>query len=208
MSVGPPTRGPEEPDRRPEGAGGERPPRRLSTTPFARRGAAGPRDLQRPHRRPQEPQVRGSDPDGPEPDKKARPTEKVDKDARKAARQSDRDQKAATEIERLKANPRVVGESKFDRVSSGLMSAILGAGCAVGWLYLMVLTQQSFADRAPATGRDHRGRGGWRRHARGRDGGDRGGQRRRRRGLDAGVQQHGGRQRVRAGRPSRSPPPP
>lgn len=79
----------------------------------------------------------------------AAPTEEPKKtDAPAKARPADlRD---AEEAERLRLDPKVVGESKFDRVSTGLLSAIIGFGFAVGWLFLMVLTQRSYAQRAPA----------------------------------------------------------
>jgi hypothetical protein len=47
--------------------------------------------------------------------------------------------------------PRVLGESKFDVVSSALMSFVIGTSFGVGWLGIMYLTMQAYAnaDRLP-----------------------------------------------------------
>lgn len=46
-----------------------------------------------------------------------------------------------------RAEPRVLGESKLDRVTSFLMAVILGAMLVVGWLALIFVTNQEFAGR-------------------------------------------------------------
>jgi hypothetical protein len=46
--------------------------------------------------------------------------------------------------------PRVIGESKFDRVSSFLMAVVLGAILVVGWLGLIYITNQAYAGRVTA----------------------------------------------------------
>ena len=47
--------------------------------------------------------------------------------------------------------PKVLGESKFDVVSSALMSFVIGTGFGVGWLFVMYLTMLAYAkaDRIP-----------------------------------------------------------
>ena len=49
--------------------------------------------------------------------------------------------------EESRATPRVLGESKLDRVTSLLMAVILGAMLVVGWLALIFVTNQEFAAR-------------------------------------------------------------
>ncbi len=46
--------------------------------------------------------------------------------------------------------PKVQGESKLDRVSSFLMSVVIGAAMAVGWLAIIYVTQKAFAAKIPA----------------------------------------------------------
>lgn len=46
--------------------------------------------------------------------------------------------------------PRVFGESPYDRVTSMLMAVVVGAALAVGWLYLIYLTNQEYASRVTA----------------------------------------------------------
>ncbi len=46
--------------------------------------------------------------------------------------------------------PRVLGESKFDRVSSALLAFVIGASLGVAFLFLMYLAEQAFNRRAPA----------------------------------------------------------
>jgi hypothetical protein len=43
--------------------------------------------------------------------------------------------------------PQVRGESQYDRVTSGLMSVVVGAMLVFGWLSLMYITSQAYADR-------------------------------------------------------------
>ncbi|HWE38194.1 MAG TPA: hypothetical protein VG406_16610 [Isosphaeraceae bacterium] len=43
--------------------------------------------------------------------------------------------------------PQVRGESQYDRVTSGLMSVVVGAFLVFGWLSLMYITSQAYADR-------------------------------------------------------------
>jgi hypothetical protein len=45
----------------------------------------------------------------------------------------------------LPAQPKVRGESEYDRVTSGLMAVIVGAGVVVAWLSLVYLTNRAFA---------------------------------------------------------------
>ncbi len=56
----------------------------------------------------------------------------------------------ATDAATVSIDPRLYGESNIDKVSSLLLSFILGVGLAVGWLGLMYITQQAFAVRAPS----------------------------------------------------------
>jgi hypothetical protein len=44
-------------------------------------------------------------------------------------------------------DPRVFGESRYDRVTSMLMSVVVGASIVVGWLYLIYLTNQEYNRR-------------------------------------------------------------
>ncbi len=46
--------------------------------------------------------------------------------------------------------PKVLGESRFDRVSSFLMAVVLGAILVVGWLGLIYITTQAYASRVTA----------------------------------------------------------
>lgn len=46
--------------------------------------------------------------------------------------------------------PKVLGETKFDRVSSFLMAVVLGAILVVGWLALIYITNQAYAARVTA----------------------------------------------------------
>ncbi len=45
--------------------------------------------------------------------------------------------------------PKVLGESKYDRVTSMLMAVVVGVGLVVGWLALVYATNQAFASRVP-----------------------------------------------------------
>ncbi len=47
-------------------------------------------------------------------------------------------------------DPRVFGESPYDRVTSILMAVVLGASVVVGWLYLIYKTNQEYATRVTA----------------------------------------------------------
>jgi hypothetical protein len=47
----------------------------------------------------------------------------------------------------LSFDPRVFGESPYDRVTSMLMAVVVGAMIAVGWLYLIYKTNQEYATR-------------------------------------------------------------
>jgi len=47
-------------------------------------------------------------------------------------------------------DPRVFGESSYDRVTSMLMAIVIGAAIVVGWLYLIYLTNQGYAARVTA----------------------------------------------------------
>lgn len=49
--------------------------------------------------------------------------------------------------EPLSFEPQVRGESQYDRVTSGLMSVVIGAMLVFGWLTLMYVTSQAYADR-------------------------------------------------------------
>ncbi len=46
--------------------------------------------------------------------------------------------------------PKVHGESAYDRVTSMLMSMVIGAGLIVGFLYLIYFTNQAYAGKIPA----------------------------------------------------------
>ena len=47
-------------------------------------------------------------------------------------------------------DPRVFGESKYDRVTSMLMAVVVGAALVVGWLFLIYKTNQAYASRVTA----------------------------------------------------------
>src|SRR5439155_9049060 len=46
--------------------------------------------------------------------------------------------------------PRVLGESPYDRVTSFLMAVVLGAILVVGWLALVYVSNQAYASRVTA----------------------------------------------------------
>jgi len=58
--------------------------------------------------------------------------------------------KAGKDKEESELEPKVLGESKFDRVSSFLMAVVLSAILVVGWLGLIYLTNQAYASRVTA----------------------------------------------------------
>lgn len=47
-------------------------------------------------------------------------------------------------------DPRVFGESRYDRVTSMLMAIVIGAAIVVGWQYLIYITNQEYAARVTA----------------------------------------------------------
>lgn len=47
-------------------------------------------------------------------------------------------------------DPRVLGESDYDRVTSMLMAVVLGAMLVVGWLFLVYMTNQAYQSRVTA----------------------------------------------------------
>jgi hypothetical protein len=49
---------------------------------------------------------------------------------------------------RPKVEPRILGESRYDQVTSFLMAVVLGAMMVVGWLALVYLSNQAYASRA------------------------------------------------------------
>lgn len=55
---------------------------------------------------------------------------------------------AANHALALPLDPRVFGESPYDRVTSMLMSVVVGAGIVVGWLFLIYKTNQEYSARA------------------------------------------------------------
>src|SRR5262245_20348767 len=58
--------------------------------------------------------------------------------------------KAATPERVLKPyEPMVHGESAYDRVSSMLMSLVIGASIIVGWLWLINFTNKAYASKTP-----------------------------------------------------------
>ena len=46
--------------------------------------------------------------------------------------------------------PKLYGESQYDRVSSMLMAVVIGAGLVVGWLFLILKTNQAYAAKVTA----------------------------------------------------------
>jgi len=50
----------------------------------------------------------------------------------------------------LAFDPRVFGESKYDRITSMLMAVVIGAMIVVGWLFLIYKTNQDYASRVTA----------------------------------------------------------
>ncbi len=58
--------------------------------------------------------------------------------------------KAAKDTDKDELEPKVLGESKFDRVSSFLMAVVLSAILVVGWLGLIYITNQAYASRVTA----------------------------------------------------------
>lgn len=46
--------------------------------------------------------------------------------------------------------PMVRGESAYDRVTAMLMSVVIGAALIVGWLWLIIYTNQAYAQKVPA----------------------------------------------------------
>ncbi|MGO9468379.1 MAG: hypothetical protein ACLQIB_18935 [Isosphaeraceae bacterium] len=58
--------------------------------------------------------------------------------------------KAAKDTDQDELEPKVLGESKFDRVSSFLMAVVLSAILVVGWLGLIYITNQAYASRVTA----------------------------------------------------------
>ncbi len=57
---------------------------------------------------------------------------------------------ARTEPEERPYEPMIHGESKYDRVTSMLMSIVVGAAIIVGWLWLVYTTQNAYAKRIPS----------------------------------------------------------
>ena len=57
---------------------------------------------------------------------------------------------ATTEGPDLVFEPKVYGESEYDRVISLLMAVVIGASIVVGWLYLVYKTNQAYASRVTA----------------------------------------------------------
>src|SRR4051812_20043249 len=56
---------------------------------------------------------------------------------------------AAPERELKPYEPMVHGESAYDRVSSMLMSLVIGASIIVGWLWLINFTNSAYASKTP-----------------------------------------------------------
>ncbi len=85
------------------------------------------------------------------------------------ARPNDNDHprgRAADPSQAVEVEPKVRGESRYDKVTSFLMAVVLGAILVVGWLALVYASNQAYASRVTAPLADHRGRRG-RRQSRG-----------------------------------------
>jgi hypothetical protein len=62
-----------------------------------------------------------------------------------AAKPEKPEKKAKPHVEMEPIDPKVYGETRTDRITSAMMSGVFGVCLAIGWLAVMILTQQSFA---------------------------------------------------------------